>query len=129
MDPLHERVIARHLGKTAAHLDVHKKWREIVQKHDEAEKKEFQALLHELVNYLKSVGYDLNVNQSYIGKENHGSDGYRLYGQLMIKEREENVSKAERPEQVSSWVQMATGLSGSAKPLGGGTWAVDISDY
>jgi hypothetical protein len=129
MDPLHERVIARHLGKTAAHLDVYKKWREIVQKHDEAEKKELQALLHELVNYLKSVGYDLNVNRSHIGKANHGSDGARLYGQLVVKERDENVSKAQRPEQVSSWVQMATGLSGSAHPLGDGEWSVDISDY
>lgn len=124
--------------RTATKLDVHDKWRDIVQKHEGAEQHEFKQLLHELVNYFHSVGMDLDVSKSFIGKEWHGSDGWRRSGQFMITEREENVTKSQRPEQIEMWVTEATGLHGSAKKIsekptkwGGpaGTWLVDIGEY
>lgn len=122
--------------KTAATLDVHDKWRDIVQKHEAAEQKDFQALLHELVPYLKSVGYDLDVSKSEIGKFYHGSDGVRRSGTLVITEREENTVKAEKPEQVKKWFEEATGLYGHPTKMGEKqtprgtvyTWAVDITE-
>jgi len=115
--------------KTAAKLEVWHAWQDIVQKHEQAEARDFQALLHELVPYLKSNGYDLDVSKSYIGKEYHGSDGWRLTGQLQITERPENVTKATTPQQVKMWVNEATGISGAARHVGGHTWVVDISSY
>jgi hypothetical protein len=123
--------------KTAASMDVHQKWREIVQKHAAAERHDLQAVLHEMVNYLRSVGYDLDVSKSELDKQWHGSDGWRLVGQLMITEREENTVKAETPEQVRKWVEEATGLYGYPKKIGEqqtprgpiSTWVVDIGDY
>jgi hypothetical protein len=121
--------------KTAAKLDVFHVWHAIVEKHEAAERKEFAALLHELVNYFHSVGYDLDVGKSYIAKNWHGSDGWRMEGMFTIVEREENTVKATKPQQVEMWVEEATGLHGSAKkiaekdtPRGSiGTWQVDIT--
>lgn len=128
--------------KTAAKLEVHEKWREIVEKHEAAERHDFQALLHELVNYFKSVGFDLDVSKSYIGKEWHGSDGWRREGTLTITERDENNVKSSKPEDVKKWVEEATGLYAYPKKIserpskGGphpgepvGTWQVDIGEY
>jgi hypothetical protein len=128
--------------RTAAKLDVHDKWSDIVRKHEAAEQQEFQHLLHELVNYFKSNGFDLDVSKSYIGKEWHGSDGWRRSGQLTITEREENNVKSKTPEQVKVWVEEATGLYGYPKKISEkpsrsgphpgepvGTWVVDIGEY
>jgi hypothetical protein len=115
--------------KTAAKLDVHSKWQDIVMKHEAAESHDFKALVHELVPYLKSNGYDLDVSKSHISKEWHGSDGWRLSGMLTITERAENVAKARNASDVADWVNEATGISGSARHVGGDTWVVDISSY
>ncbi len=124
--------------KTAATLDVHSKWQDIVEKHEHAEQHDFAVLLKELVPYFKSVGYDLDVSKSHIGKENHGSDGWRRSGTLVITEREENNVKAERPDQVKQWVTEATGLHAPYPTKMGEkdtprgkvfTWAVDIGEY
>jgi hypothetical protein len=117
-------------NKTAAKLDVHHKWHAIVEKHETAERKDFQDLLRELVPYFKSVGYDLDVANSYIGKEWHGSDGWRRMGQIVLTERAENTVKATKPEQVRMWVEEATGMIGfPAKGRAEHTWVVDIGQY
>lgn len=106
--------------KTAAKLDVFDKFRDIVKKHEEAEAKELQALVKSLVNYLKSVGYDLDVSKSWLDKARRGSDGYQLTGQLLITEREENnVKFADLPklDSVARWVEEATGLHGSPRKV------------
>ncbi len=127
--------------KSAAKLEVYPKWRAIVEKHEAAERKEMAALVHELVPYFKSNGYDLDVEKSYLAKRWHGSDGWRMEGMFTITEREENNVKATKPEQVKTWVEEATGLHGyprklSERPAKGGprpgdpitTWQVEISE-
>lgn len=126
--------------KTAAKLDVYDKWQDIVQKHEAAERKDLAALVHELVPYFKSNGYDLDVSKSYLAKRWHGSDGWRIEGMFTITERDENNVKATKPEQVKKWVEEATGLYGTARKLSEqpsksgphpgepvGTWQVEIS--
>lgn len=106
--------------KTAAKLDVYDKWRDIVEKHDQEERKEMDALVKSLVNYFRSVGFDLDVSKSWLGKDYRGSDGHRLMGQFVITEREENTVKyAEYPKMdVRGWVEEATGLYGSPRKVG-----------
>ena len=117
-------------SKTAAPMDFHAKWSEIVTKHAQAERHDFDQLLQEAVKYLRSVGYDLDVGKSYLGKEYHGSDGVRMSGELHITERAENAAKGERPEQVQKWIKEALMLHGSArKGSGEYAWVVDISSY
>lgn len=127
--------------KTAATMDAHSKWRDIVDKHEAAEHKEMEALLKEMAKYLKSVGLDLDVGKSYLGKEYHGSDGVRRAGELVVSERAENNILVERPEMIAKWVAEATDMHGSARRIGTGPgkrqvddlpigiWAVDISEY
>jgi hypothetical protein len=115
--------------KTAASMDLHSEWREVIDKHEKAEQHDLKALLDKLVNYLKSVGYDLNVRESYLGKRWHGSDGWRMEGQLVIKERAENTVKAPNAASVKKWVEMATGTYGTpAKGKEPDTWIVNISE-
>ncbi len=115
--------------KTAASMDLHSEWREIIDKHEKAEQHDLESLLHKLVNYMKSVGYDLNVRESYIGKRWHGSDGWRMEGQLVIKERAENSVKAPNAESVRRWVKEATGMhTFPAKGSEPDTWVVTISE-
>lgn len=128
-------------AKTAATMDVHAKWRAIVDKHAEAERREMQALLKDMVKYLKSNGLDLDINRSYLSKVEHGSDGMRLSGELIVSERAENVLKIERPDMLAKWVAEATELHGGARKIGEGpakrqaddlpvgVWAVDVSQY
>lgn len=114
--------------KKAAKMDLWREWKNIVEKHEDAEGRDMQALLKELVNYMRSVGYDLDVSKSHLGKEWHGSDRWRLSGQLVITEREENTVKGETPQQVAGWIEEATGIRGTARKLQGYTWMVDISE-
>lgn len=113
--------------KTAATMDFWSKWREIVRKHEKEEERDFDGLLKESVNYLKSVGYDLDLSKSYLGKRYHGSDGVRIVGSLWITERPENQVKAERPDKVEMWVEEALQMRGSAQNRGLYTWEVDIT--
>lgn len=107
--------------KTAATLDVYDKWRDIVKKHDDAEQKDFESLLKELVKYFKSVGYDLDTTKSWLGKRYSGSDGVRITGEFWITEREENNVKFNdlpRIDNVKMWVAEATDLYGYPKKVG-----------
>lgn len=99
-------------------MEVHEKWREIVDKHAEAERKDMNALVKELVPYLKSVGFDLDPNKSYLSKRDHGSDGWRLEGVFTMTERDENTTRSTDPKQVREWVEEATGMYGYPKKIG-----------
>lgn len=114
-------------GRVAAKLDVHEEWSDIVRKHDRETAQELEALLRKLVPYLRSVGYDLDVNKSYLDKYYSGSDGVRMDGALHVTEREENNTYATEGRRVAEWVGEATGLSGSAKKIGElpGRWSPD----
>jgi hypothetical protein len=120
-------------GKTAAKLEVFHKWREIVDKHEMAERRDFVALIHELVPYFKSNGLDLDVKMSSIGKEDHGSDGWRIAGWLTVNERAENNTKSETPDSVKMWVEEATGLYCHPRklhplPTGGYSWICELGE-
>ena len=114
--------------RIAAKLNLFGEWRAVVTKHEEAERQELQALLRKLVPYLGSVGYDLDLQKSYLSKDYHGSDGLRIEGFLYVTERPENNTKATKPEQVATWIEAATGMHGGARHLQGDSWVVDISD-
>lgn len=120
-------VVAR-FQKSAASIDAHGEWRDIITKHAKAEQADMDDLVKKLVPYLRSVGYDLEVAKSYLGKEEHGSDGFRRRGALIITEREENTAKASSPQKVAMWVEQATGMHGSARHIDGDTWLVDIDE-
>jgi len=122
------KTIVARFQKSAAEMDVHAEWADIIRKHAKAEQDDMDALLKKMVPYLKSVGYDLDVSKSYLGKEQHGSDGNRRRGALVITERAENAAKADSPQKVVRWVASATGLHGSAKRIDGDTWLVDIDE-
>lgn len=126
-DKTAKTIVAR-FQKDAAEMDVQQEWEDIVRKHAKAEQDDMDALLKKMVPYLKSVGYDLDVSKSYLGKEMHGSDGNRRRGALVITERKENTVKMESPAKVAQWVASATGLHGSAKRIDGDTWLVDIDE-
>jgi len=119
--------------KTAAKLEVFEKWRQIVDKHEIAEKRDFEVLLVAMVPYFKSNGLDLDVKNSFIGKEDHGSDGWRITGWLTVHERAENNVKSETPESVKMWVDEASGLychprKKAPLPTGGFTWVCELGE-
>jgi hypothetical protein len=127
-------------SKTAATMDLYGEWRDIVQYNETKESRDFQALLRKAVPYLKSVGYDLLIDdrRTFLSKEHHGSDGWRIAGQIIIKEREENNVQASDPRRVVGWVDSAIGVYGSASKLSEGpekdrsgqpltTWLVDLT--
>lgn len=125
--------------RTAASTDLRNEWREIVDKHDDAMHKDFEGLLKKAVPYLKSVGYDLDLNRSYLGVEARGSDGKRMAGMLTITEREENTVQARDAQVVKRWMDAALGISGFPRKIGEGpekgrsgeplaTWVVDIDE-
>lgn len=127
--------------KVAAKLDVHDKWRDIVDKHAKEEAQDFQDLLKEMVKYLKSEGLDLDLKRSHLGKYHAGSDGVRMSGELVVSERQENNIEA-NAKSVQQWVEAATGLWGGGvrkigegpgkrqvddKPVG--VWTIDVGSY
>lgn len=126
-------------SKTAASMDFREEWKDILDRHEDAMNADFMALLKKAVPYLKSVGYDLIVTKCYLGKEHHGSDGWRMSGEIVVKEREENTFQADDGRKVSEWIQRALGISGYARKIQEGpdkdrygeplkTWSVDISE-
>jgi len=126
-------------SKTAASMDLHEEWRQIVDSHASAESRELFRLLQKTTDYLHSVGMDLVTDKSYISKRYHGSDGYRLEGQLVVKERDENTTSSPDARSAARWVEIAIGVHGSARLLKEGpevnrsgekvkTWLVDISN-
>lgn len=127
--------------KVAVQLDVHDKWRDIVDKHAKEEQKDFEDLLKDMVKYLKSEGLDLDVKRSSLGKYYAGSDGVRMTGELVVSERPENTIEA-NAKSIQKWVQAATGLWGGGvrrigegpakrqvddKPVG--VWTIDVGSY
>jgi hypothetical protein len=126
--------------KTAAKLDVHSKWRDVVDKHAEAEQKDFEALLKDTAKYLKSEGLDLDLKRSWLGKRYSGSDGVRRTGELYVSERPENTIEANE-RSIVRWVEAATDMHGSARKVGEGpakrqvddkpvgVWVVDVGEY
>ncbi len=128
--------------KTAATMDLHSEWKDIVDENLTRETRDFQALLRKAVPYLKSVGYDLLIDdhRTFLSKEHHGSDGWRIAGQIVVREREENNVQASNPRRVAEWVDQAIGIMGSAKKVSEGpekdrsgqplaTWIVDLTAY
>lgn len=113
---------ARLAGQTkqAATLDLHSEAKEIMRAHQRAEADELKALLAKSVPYFRSNGFDLNVRESLIDKEWHGSDGWRLTGQFVVTEREENSLKARdweatghdsrAKQMIRTYVQEASGI-------------------
>lgn len=126
--------------KTAAKMDFFQEWKDIVDKNEEAVYKDFDALLKKAVPYLRSVGYDLILNKSYLARRHRGSDGWGIEGTLVIKEREENNVQSPNTDSVKKWINEALDLSSSVRKLQEGpdkdrygdplvTWEVDISSY
>src|SRR5262245_27833045 len=126
--------------RTAATMDLHGEWRDIVSKHDHAERLEMETLLKKMVPYLGSVGFDLDLRKSYLAKRYSGSDGMRLDGALVVTEREENTTQSPDGQSVSKWLRSAIGIGGSARLVRSGpeknrmgekvnTWEVDISEW
>ena len=71
--------------KTAAKLEVWHAWQDIVQKHEQAEARDFQALLHELVPYMKSNGYPAVVRAQVgevLGQAEALQGGAEAFGEL-----------------------------------------------
>lgn len=122
-------------------MDVDAKWAAIVRKHAEAERREMQDLLEEMARYLGSQGLILDLKRSYLGKDDHASDGARMSGELTVMEDPQNNIKAETEDMIRKWVQEGTGLYGSVRKLSEGPqkrqvddlpvghWTVDISSY
>lgn len=122
-------------NKTAAKMDLYDKWRNIIEKHTEAEMIELQGVLKAAVGPLRSVGLDLDLRLSSIGKYYHGSDGVRLEGYLFVKERDENTFKifeeysgSEAAQKVSARLNEALGFHGTPEHKGNGIWEVDITE-
>lgn len=118
--------------KTARAIDLHSKWRDIVDKHEKAEHREFDELLKELERYLKPMSIELDLSKSYLGKRHHGSDGWRLEGQLELLGNSSMTTK----DKVKKWIEEATGISGTVTPGSGPgdltelrVWVVDIGEY
>ena len=114
--------------KTAASMDAHAKWRDIIRKHEKAEREELDALVKEMAKYLKSEGLELDVRKSYLEKDYHGSDGYRLTGALIVSESKENNVKVTDPQWIRKWVEAATGLYGFVMKTGEGPALRQVDD-
>ncbi len=128
--------------KVAATMNLHGKWRAITEKHRSAEFKDLQNLLEEAGKYLKSVGLELVVKESYISKEDHGSDGERLSGSLTVIDSPENSFATDTADKVKDRIEEALGIHSYPKLIPGRqgkprqaddqpttAWYVDISDY
>jgi hypothetical protein len=126
--------------RTAAKMDLHAAWRAIVDKHQSQENQELFRLLQKTTDYLHSVGMDLIIDKSYLGKYYHGSDGVRMEGSLTVREREENTTSSPDPRSAARWVEMALDVHGSARLVSEGpdfnrlgekikTWQIDITSY
>lgn len=124
--------------KMAAKIDLYDKWRDVVDRHDAAERKEMQALLKEAVPYLRSNGLDLDLKRSYLSKYYSGSDGVRMEGVIYVTEREENSMPVLGAEMLERWVEAAIDLRGTARKIGEGkpsrvhnqpvgVWQVDVT--
>jgi len=120
--------------KTAAKMDLYAKWRDIIDAHAEAERRDLDNLLKSTVPYLKSVGLDIDLRRSYLSKYYHGSDGVRIEGMLYLKDRPENTVKLiefgerEGAERVSKWLDSAIDMYGHAQyDKAKDEWQVDIT--
>lgn len=118
--------------KTAAKMDLHDKWSDIVDKHRKAEAKDMEKLLKSCVAPLKAAGWDLDLKSSYLDKYSSGSDGNRLSGNLRL------IQRGERPlgggggttrQHIESMLQNTLDVwSGAPREVSDGTWDVDISE-
>lgn len=127
--------------KVAVKLEVHDKWRAIVEKHAKAEEEDLKDLLRDLVKYMKSEGMDLDLKRSWLGKTYAGSDGIRRAGELYFSESPSNVVQANE-RTIQKWVEEATGMwGGFVRKVGEGpalrqvddkpvnVWYIDVGEY
>ncbi len=126
--------------RTAASTYLRQDWFEAIQKHDKALRQDFEDIVKKAVPYLKSVGYDLDLKNSFLDVQMRGgSDGPRMSGQLTVTEREENTTQAVNAESVKRWVLDSIGIHGYPKKTKEGpekgrngqplaTWVVDIDE-
>ena len=120
-------------NRVAAKMDLYSKWRDIVDKYRKQEAKDFEGLLKSAVPYLRSVGYDLILSESYLDRYNSGSDGVRIEGLLVIRDRDENTVKSiefgerDGARRVRDWVDEALNMYGTVKYKGDNVWIVDIT--
>lgn len=112
-------------SKTAAKMDLHDKWRDIVDKHRKAEAKDMERLLKSCVAPLKQAGFDLDMQKSYLDKYYAGSDGTRMEGMLYIEQRGGDVWKSqdEVEEMLRDTLEVHSQLSGY-----GPSWEVDLTE-
>lgn len=129
----------QHQTKTAAKMDLHGEWSDIVERHRSEESKAMFRLLQKTTDYLGSVGFDLDIDKSFLDKELRASDGPRMSGHLRITEREENTTSSPDARSAEKWVQSALGVHGSAHLVKEGpeknrmgqpikTWVVDLGE-
>ena len=84
-------------SKTAAKMDLHSKWRDIVDKHRKAEAKDMERLLKSCVAPLKKVGLDLNLQKSFTQNGPISAPGSRpLRNRPCAWQRSPNWSTASR---------------------------------
>ena len=122
--------------KTAATIGLNRKWSQITDRLKKSESKAYDNLLKELVPYLKSVGYELDLQRSYIGRKDKGSDGWWMDGMLYVTSRDDTMVKeiefgpVEGAKRVKDWIKDAIGFApSSVKHVGGNTWVADIGSY
>lgn len=113
-------------SKTAAKIDLHDKWRDIVDKHRVAEAKDMERLLKSCAAPLKKAGFDLDMRKSYLDKYHSGSDGTRMEGMLYIEQRGgDDVWKSLEEVQLmlTDTLEVYSQLSGY-----GPSWEVDLTE-
>ena len=115
----------RRPAKTAAKMDLHSKWRDIVDKHRRAESKDMERLLKSCVAPLKKAGFDLDMQKSYLDKYHSGSDGTRMEGMMYIQQRGDDVwlTKGEVEMLLRETLEVYGHVQGSAP-----AWEVDLTE-
>lgn len=113
--------------KTAAKMDLHSKWRDIVDKHRIAESKEMERLLKSCAAPLKKAGFDLDMKKSYLDKYHSGSDGTRMEGALFISQRSSDDVWLTKGE-VEMLLRETLEVYGSAQGSSDGSWEVDLTE-
>jgi len=124
MVPSPERVADRY-KISAAKIDLHEEWAAIVRKVRDVQYTAFTKLLTKLVGPFEALGYDLDLTRSGLDVRVSGSDGARMEGTLVLKDRPNAPIRSK-----AKFQEMLYGLidtSGSVRQTDDG-WLVDLGE-